>query len=279
MSEKHNTLQQIIFNIEHIGTPHPVCMKLIKRCEDVDIKIEEIATDIGNDATVSALILKTANSVHFSRGQRFKTIKQAVMHLGINNIRKLLFAVEMLGIFRANCHCSLFSETDFWKHTLAGAFLASKYAGLKKSCNPEVSYVTALIRNIGVLAVRQFSPYEFNQILKLRDTKNCAFNDLVRTVLGTSQKEIGYMVGLRWNLPGAIIDSIKDTTNPYELNDEIRAIRESLLFADDLLHVTNYCVWDKNYLPGNIDFHGIPSKEMFEETIILVEKMIEEFWR
>jgi len=278
MENSNISLQKIILNIEHLGTPHKVSLKLLEKSSK-DIEIDEIASDIGKDATVSALILKAANSVHFSRRQRFKTIKTAVVHIGIENIKKLLFAVEMLGIFKANCYSSTFSETDFWKHTLAGAFLASQYSTFKKTFDPDLAYVAALLRNIGVLAIRHFTPDDFENILKLQIGKHSSFNKVSEAVLGTSYKEIGYMIGLRWNLPRAIIESIKETVNPHEITAEIMAIRESILFADELLHVTKYCVWDVNYLPGNIDFHGIPCEEMLNETEDTVEKMMEEFWR
>ncbi len=272
------TLQKIILNIEHIGTPHNIVFKLLEKSDKVNIGIDQIASDISQDATVSALVLKTANSVHFTRGQRIKSIKQAVIHLGIDNIKKLLFAVEMLGVFKGNCASDKFSEIDFWKHTLAGAILASKYASFIKTCPADIAYAAALMRDIGILAIRQFTPDEFDRILLHKDAERLPVYNLFKSILGISHREIGYMIGLRWNLPSIIIEPIKDATNKFETTDEIEAVRASILFADELLHVTNYCLWDVNYLPGNFDFHGIPCEEMLKETRALVDKMILEFW-
>jgi HD-like signal output (HDOD) protein len=270
-------LGKIISGIEHVGSPNQIVIKLLEKVS-TDIDIDEIAADIAKDATVSALILKTANSVRFARGERVKTIKEAVVHLGMENIKRILFAIDLIGIFKGNYVSEQFSEMDFWNHTLAGAILASKYATFKKSCNPEIAYVAALFRNIGVLAIRQFLPVEFNQILLFQNTEVSDFHALSKTFLGVSHREIAYMICQKWNLPSSIALSLRDTITPAENTKEIQDMREAILFADELLHVTKYCVWDNNYLPGNLDFHGIPCEEMFTETINTVAEMMEKFW-
>ena len=270
-------LKKIMMNVEHIGTPHKIILKLLEK-SDMDVDVDEIAFDIAQDATVSALILKTANSVHFARGKEVKTIKEAVIHLGIGYIKKIFFAIDMIGIFRGHLASDRFNEIDFWKHSLAGAILASKYAAFKKSCNPETAYMAALLRNIGVLAIRQFTPGEFDQMLLLQSTECFSFTTLSKIVLGICHREIAYMIGQKWNLPSSIPLSIRETINFEDINHEINAIREAILFSDDLLHVTRYSVWDVNYMPGNFDFHGIPCEEMFNDTSVVVESMMEKFW-
>ena len=86
------------------------------------------------------------------------------------------------------------------------------------------------------------------------------------------------MIGLQWGLPRSIISSIKNTIDPSDVTDEIKAIREAIRFADELLHVTRYCIWDKYYMPGNFDFHDIPAESMFHETKEIVDTMMKEFW-
>lgn len=278
MCKENAALSQIIFNIEHIGSPHSVVLKLIEKSNNPDFGIDEIASDIAQDATVSALILKTANSAYFARGQRFNTIKQAVIHLGTENIKKLLFAVEMIGIFKGHCASESFSEVNFWRNTLAGAILASKYAGLRTIVNPDIAYLAALLRNIGVLAIRQFVPVEFEILLDVQEKETLPFKTVSRSFLGISHREIAYMIGLRWSLPRIIIESLRDNLNPHEMNNEIIAVRDSIFFADDLLHITKYSIWDTFYMPGKTDFHGIPCEEMLSDATSLVDNMMKEFW-
>jgi HD-like signal output (HDOD) protein len=276
--ENESILQQVFSNIEHIGTPRGVSLKLLEKADSSDFDVDEMASMVSRDATIAALILKTANSVHFSRGNRISTIKHAIVHLGAYNVKRLLFAVEMMGIFHGCGSTKDFPEMQFWSHTLAGAHLASKYAALKKSCDPAIAYVAGLLRNIGVLAIRQYAPREFERMVLLQAVEKTSFEQLSEFVLGISHRELGYMIGLRWNLPGTIVDAIRNSVDVSTMTSEVDAVREAIFFADELLHVANFCLWDLYYMPGNFDFHAIPAESMLNETKDLVETIMGEFW-
>jgi len=106
-----------------------------------------------------------------------------------------------------------------------------------------------------------------------------SFSDASKIILGASHRQIAYMIGLRWNLPRSIIESIDDKNNPYEQTRESSEIKKAILFADDLLQVTRFSLWDPFYMPGNVVFDGIPCEDIFNEASSMVEKMYEEFWR
>jgi HD-like signal output (HDOD) protein len=274
-----NAFQQIVWNIEHIGTPHSVSLKLLEKTSNPDYTASDLADIISQEPTVAAQILKIANSVHFSRMEPVKTIKQAVIKLGSSNIRSILFSIEMFGVFRGNCSSERFKEPEFWKHSVAGAIIASKYAQFDKSItDSDIVYAAALIRNIGVLAMRQYIPGEFEQMLTVQSTEGFPFEFVSKAIIGVSHRHVAYMIGLRWSLPRSIIEAIDDRINPYEQSRESSEIRKAIVFADDLLQVTKFGVWDQFYMPGNVDFHDVPCEEIFNEASTIVSKMFEEYW-
>lgn len=271
-------LQQIIWNIEHVGTPQSVSTKLIEKSSN-DLSDCDLAEMISQDPTVSAQILKVANSVHFSQGRSIKTITQAVVHLGTTNVKRILFAVELLGVFHGHLSNEKFDEKDFWKHSLAGAIIASRYADLHLSVDTELVYSAALIRDLGVLVIRQYIPSDFNVAIMLIESKKMPFSKASKSVVGVTHRHLGYMLGLRWNLPKLIIEAIDDQVNPHDISQETQQIRKAIRFADDLLRLTEYAVWDPHYTLGNVEFQGIPCREIFNETTTMVDEVFKEFWK
>lgn len=169
---------------------------------------------------------------------------------------------------------------DFWKHSVAGAIIASKYAEFDSSVtDPDVIYIAALIRNLGVLAIRQFIPGEFDIIVKLMECDTLSFASASRAVLGASHRQIISMIGLRWNLPRSIVEAIDDKNIIcQDQTSESSQIKKAIFFADDLLQVASFAIWEPFYMPGNVDFHGIPCEDIFNEASTVVEKMFEELW-
>jgi len=269
---------RILSNLEHVGTPNNVALKLVEKSADPDFSIEDLCSLVSHDQTVCSVVLKAANTVHFARGQRIKTVQHAVAQLGIANVKSLLFAIEVFGIFKGEGENELFNEKDFWKYSIAGAHVASKYASFNKFKDPETHYVSALFQNIGILALRQYAPIEFNSILLIVNSKDVSFQHASRAILGFSHRHLSHLIGLRWNLPSIIVEAINDPDYFQASSEEVREVQKSIAFADDLLHVTNFCVWDKYYSPGNVELSGIPCEEMFKDTEEVVEGIFQELW-
>ncbi len=80
-------------------------------------------------------------------------------------------------------------------------------------------------------------------------------------------------------LPKVIIEAIDDQVNPHDISEETQQIRKAIRFADDLLRLTEYAVCDPHYTLGNVEFHGIPCQEIFNETTVMVDEIFKEFWK
>jgi HD-like signal output (HDOD) protein len=269
------SLQQIIFNIEHIGTPKGISFKLIQRTFEDAYNAEDLAALLSQEPTICAQILKVANSAFYSRLESIKTIKQAVTHLGLANIKNIIFAIEIIGTFKGNLASEKFSDADFWKHSIAGGIIASKYARTLGVQDLDLVYMAAILRNLGVLAIRQFMPGEFDQILSLIEQEKMSFENACTAVLNSTQREITYLIGLRWNLPSIIIDAINDRINQSEINTESLQIRKAITFADDLLHVSKFCIWDPYFMILTVDFKGVPCEEYIKEAAETVDGIYE----
>jgi HD-like signal output (HDOD) protein len=260
------SLQQIIYNIEHIGTPQGISFKLIQKTSGDAYNAEDLAELLSQDPTISAQILKVANSALFSRVESIKTIRRAVTQLGLANIKNIIFAIEILGTFKGHLVSEKFSDVNFWKNSIAGGIIASKYARTLGMKDLDVVYMAAILRNLGVLAIRQFMPGEFDKILELIELEKTSFENACKAVLNATHREITYLIGQRWNLPSVIINAINDRVNAFEIGDEASQIRKAIIFADDLLHISKFCVWDPYFMILTVDFHGIPCEEYINEA-------------
>jgi HD-like signal output (HDOD) protein len=272
-------LNRIANNIEHIGTPNCIILKLIEKISMNDYDASDLARLISYDNTVSAQVLKIANSARFFRGNPVNTINDAVVVMGSSNLKSMLLAIEFIGVFHGRGASKRFDDYEFWKHSLAGAQISSYYAKHVRMDNPECFYISALIRNIGLLAIRQFMPEEFEIILNMVENEKIPFENAFQAILGETIRQVGYIICSGWQIPEMIIGAMNDRGDACCQTCLSVTQKKAMTFADDLLHITQFALWNRYYMPENVDFSNIPCEIIFKESTEMVNSIFTEFHR
>jgi HD-like signal output (HDOD) protein len=267
---------QILQNIEHIGTSPRITTNLLKFVNRDDMDLNKIARLIMEEPTICAQVLKTANSAYFYRGRRINGIVNAVVHLGLDNIKKIVFAVEIIGIFNAFMENTDFNESDFWKHSLAGAMLAAEIGLRSGDRDTETLYCAGLLRNIGVLAVRQFLPAEFEATMKKAAEQRISFKRACKETIGMHHREIAYLICTRWDLPDIVNRTISDADRDSSGKEIIKKNKSVIDMADAILAEKSYALWDKYYeptAPVNVDLMNSLYPVISENVNILYNEL------
>jgi len=268
---------QIIQNIEHIGTSPELSIKILQAVERPDVNMNDVVKIILEEPTICAQILKVANSAYYYRGERINNITGAVVHLGLENVRRILLAVELIGVFRANSVLTFFNEINFWKHSVAGGLLASELSSSSKKNDTESSYLCGLLRNIGVLAIRQFLPKEFYQIYEMIGKKNVPFKTASKESIGIDHREITHLLCMRWNLPDKIIRVLSELEKRDEARENVSDITRDIDLADALLSIKGINEWDPFYKPVCAVKDEL-IMEKADRILAQVEKMQQQLW-
>ena len=231
--------------VDHIGTSPRLSLKILEKLKDPTIDLSSISMLLMAEQTICAQILRAANSVYFNRGTRINRITDAVIHLGINNVKKILFAIEMIGLFKGTPSMDGFDEVAFWKNSIGGAVVAQELAFLRRIADTETVFLAAMLRNIGVLIIRQFAPAEFVVIMSRCNEFGHPFNAACEKEVGLSHREAARIVAVRWHLPLKITGCLND-----EITDpEVSSIRACLDGADTILALKGFGIWDPHFKP------------------------------
>jgi two-component system cell cycle response regulator len=268
---------QIIQNIEHIGTSPELSIKILQAVERTDINMNDVVKIILEEPTVCAQILKVANSAYYYRGERINNMTGAVVHLGLENVRRILLAIELIGVFKANSVLTFFNEINFWKHSVAGALLASELSSTAAKNDTESAYLCGLLRNVGVLAIRQFLPKEFYQIYEMIGKKNVPFKNASKETIGIDHREITHLLCMRWNLPDKIIRVLSELEKNEEERETVSDVTSAIDLADAILSIKGINEWDPFYKPVcAVEDEVIMEKA--DKTMAQVEKMQQQLW-
>ncbi len=211
--KKHSPEFQQLINSIPLLPSLPESYNNVRSCITADdIDIEKMAEYIGQDVSLTSILLRWANSALF--GQRFQvdTIKKAIIVLGTDIVENLILSEAVnSAISDKVIKVKGFDFKQFQKHSMATACLSRL---LIKSIYPadnmrhDRAFVAGLLHDMGKLVAASFFPDKFEQAITLSKLKKITLSEAERQLLSTDHAELGGFLAEWWALPPFIVNSI-----------------------------------------------------------------------
>lgn len=199
-----------------------------------DFLTRELAALIEHDASLTAALMRVANSPVFGLTKSVTNIEQSISILGLRRLHAILRSELLRDAMSDYGNPRLI--TYLWNRFNKIAELANllaNYSPLLKS-KIDIVYMTAMFHATGSLILLKRYPLKANEILKTSGDFEDQITELNK-VLNTDHSIIGGMVAKSWRLPVVVADAI---TNQREFNnlEGLTGILVKVLRAAILLH-------------------------------------------
>lgn len=166
---------------------------------------------IESDESLSARVLKVANSVYFDRGKPSKTIDEAVVTVGLNEVRSLLSANSLSEIFPTR-HTA---RAQLWKNDVATAVFARMLASRKSAQLGDLSFLAGLMHDIGKLLLLQKNNDTYSPILQSYP-KYPSSIQAEEEVYPFNHTQVGQLIGEKWGFEEDLLAAIRNHHEPWE---------------------------------------------------------------
>jgi HD-like signal output (HDOD) protein len=176
---------------------------LTQMLADPDVDQRAVAGVIEQDPAVSARVLQIVNSAFFGLSQPIAGLTQAVLHLGIEAIKNLVFTAELFRSFPVR---NGFSVDLLQQHSyLTAKIAASIVNGHSKA---QDAFTAALLHDVGKLVMASKLPGQFAEAMRLCLQSARPLHEVERQLHGFTHAEAGaYLLGL-WGLPYPIVEAV-----------------------------------------------------------------------
>lgn len=229
------SLSVLINNLEELpmitGTYNRLCSLIEQEAE-----IKKISAVIEEDQSVAAKVLHIANSAFY--GVKTGSINQAVMYLGLSNIRNIVLTTT---IFEKLKYAKKFSRTKklLWEHScLCNKAVMSLYEKLLRKMLPDIYASSGLLHDIGKIVFMSKFPNEYSRILESMYTDRKIFLiDMETEAFSASHQEVGAYLLDWWELPHPIVEAVLFHHSP--LID--RVVNKELV---SIVHIADYFTWE-----------------------------------
>ena len=206
--ERAVMIDSILKSIDKIPAFPVTIQKVIELLRDDDYAVKDVVNVIKYDQAVTANILKISNSAYFGVHQKIKTIHDAVVYLGQ---QELIRAVQTAGIskfFRKGGQKNVDQSKDLWEHSVAVALMSQILSRKLFSREDPVLYTAALLHDVGKIIMGEYVHESFERIISRVEELKCSFLEAEEAVIGINHADLGGRIATRWNFPAEIRDAI-----------------------------------------------------------------------
>ncbi|MFC3094363.1 HDOD domain-containing protein [Alteromonas sediminis] len=136
-----------------------IALKVRKAADDPDINLHKMGDVIAQDPSLSARMIKIANSAFMGRSVKVESVTQAVTRIGLRQIKNIATALAMEQLFVSkNAVVSQYMKRE-WEHTVdvVANSMATLESYTKRTKKRDISIdsmtLAALVHNIGILPI------------------------------------------------------------------------------------------------------------------------------
>jgi len=205
------SLDELVSNVEHLPVLPKAGTHLFQLLQDENRDAQKIADVISTDPSLTAQILKVANSAYYQRRNKISTLKHAVAMLGVSEIEKMAMALCSSAMTQQRLHPDLNVDlSDFTAHLIMTALLSSHLVGTLKvsMAVPAEAYAIGLLHDIGFLVLGVNFPDDLIKAINLAWNKKIPLRDAVKETWGVIPAQVGAWLIAKWQLPRTFVETL-----------------------------------------------------------------------
>jgi HD-like signal output (HDOD) protein len=202
-------LQDKIKTIANLPTLPHIASRLMRIVNSPSASADTVAALVSQDISLSAKVLRLANSAFYGIPRSVNTLNNAVIILGFKIIQTMVLSLTVFDMFAqgGEKRPAPFDRDAFWEHSLRCAVIARLLAHKRKrnyALDPEEAFCAGLLHDIGKVVMEQYLNKDFHMALYHAQANKIPIFDAEREVLGYTHCDVASWLTGTWSLPEEI---------------------------------------------------------------------------
>ena len=162
------------------------------------------------DQALVARLLKIANSGMFGTPREIRTIPEAVVLVGLENMKNMVYAVSAGGLMRREMKCYSYPDAGFWMHSIGVGITCRAICepSRKPPLSAEEAFVAGLLHDVAKLILDDFlDPAPGQRVVTLEEE---------REICGLDHTELAEHILKSWHIPQPICETVRFHHQPCQ---------------------------------------------------------------
>ncbi len=215
-----SSTEEIIRQIEKLPTINTVAFQVVQMCSDIEVPIPRLIKVISGDQSLSAQILKIANSSYFNFPRTIYSLERAIVILGFNLLKDIAISISIYSLYKGFNSSKYFDIKALWKHSIYTGFVMKTLAEEYEPKHTDILYIGGLLHDIGKLALIRVLNEEYHFVYEKSNQEGKPLYEIEQKFLGYDHAELGGELLDRWHLPPAVVDMVRYHHAPGDFQEQ-----------------------------------------------------------
>jgi HD-like signal output (HDOD) protein len=208
------TVEQLLAGVARLAGHRSIVMRLNSLLEDESSGVAELTAVLRLDAGLCAQVVTAANTVLFRGGLPVSSVDEAVIRVGVWEVRRLLLGSIAFELTATGLRFYGLPPGEMWSRSLACA-LAMDALGQETRRSTDVCYTIGLLHAIGLIVVDRWASRPENlRVPPLGHAFASGLGERERALIGHSSAELGGHLLTSWKFPESIAQVVAHQETP-----------------------------------------------------------------
>ncbi len=177
-----------------------VALEAMAMAGQPDVPIRRIASILAHDAALAAHLLRVANSPLYGSGPRIARLPEALVRLGVQGLRQMLYAAAARRVLSVSGRPALSARMQTRAYAVA---VGASAIGGAISADPDGSFVAGLLHDVGWAVVYGLAARSDSRL-----PAACRDDEHLDEIAEHLHQEVGSVLAEQWNLPPQVVAAI-----------------------------------------------------------------------
>lgn len=269
-------LEEALLNAEGMDQFRTEQIKLQQLLNDPASQLAELSQHITADPVLTAKVLKLSNSAYFGISQKIDSINHALMLLGLQNIKNILYREGLRGLFDARAVRNRAVVARIWRHSNLVCICAQHFSDLFEGMNRGTLFTLGIVHDIGKLILMDRFGKVAKKPSRADDYPLDIFISEEDQLFGVNHAVIGGCILENWKFSDLMVQAVmmhhapsfmdmQQTQLPWKNQKYVVA----LFLADQVARMFNN--WNEgvaNVYPLHASYWGLVDRKKFATKIL-----------
>jgi putative nucleotidyltransferase with HDIG domain len=213
-----NSLRIELQAIDTFKSPPSLLQEILAVTEDPRSGAKDVQAMVERDMSCSVKLLKLANSAYYGFSRQIKTIREAIVIIGLDGVKNVVMSLGIADAFTKGTPTERVFQSNLWVHSMATATASSVLSKSLTSVSPSVAYCAGLLHDFGKVIMSQYFGAEYDKVVITARDEKLSIMSVERNLLGVDHANVGSWIAEAWDLPEVVTEILRDhhSNGPWE---------------------------------------------------------------